>query len=214
MEIPITLGEHRVLVFPQRHARLRKRLGAMVGLESLRDPASAAASMPRSQLYYVLEVLVPMYAERCPEYEFEGYGSREDFEADKEAEEAQRRYREAFARWAESDEEGEPPEPPEPHVERYDEDKDRSPTPPEIIAALSAAVRVNGGEVVDLVKAYVGPRMLERLFGLLTSNVLEAREMRSLPSESSPPPSGASPSTSSTPTSPTSTESVESPIPA
>lgn len=209
-EIPVTLGERHTFAVPQTHAYLRKKLGTTLGVQVLTDPAKAISELPRSQIYYVLSVLFPKWAKACPEHEFEGYHSKTDYEAFQRAELAARQYREAEAEWIEGGHEGDAPAPPEPFVDPWDEDHDPAPTPPQMIAAIAASIKVHGGEVIDLLREYAGPKLVEQGFELMAAKAAEARmaakTQSSTPLLSSPPPSGESASTSSGTTAPTSTE--------
>ncbi len=80
----------------------------------------------------------------------------------------------------------------------YDEAKDSSPRPDEVIDALEKVVLVSGGERI---KNWLGPEMLR---GLIRYAIPELLERNSAPSPSLPPPSGESDPTTSGPTGPTS----------
>lgn len=64
------LGEHRLAVVPQRHARLRHLLTG----EDLQAVLGAEYS---KHAYRVLCVLIPTLEKEMPEWEFDGYGSEE-----------------------------------------------------------------------------------------------------------------------------------------
>lgn len=95
----------------------------------------------------------------------------------------------------------------------YDEALDVSPDAPQVEAAFAAVKAVNGGQVLDHLKALAGamaPEMKQRLLGFIVAKMGEAgsRLPTSAPSPTSPPPSGESAPTSSSPTPPTSPPSA------
>jgi hypothetical protein len=81
----VTLGEHTIPVYAQRHAYLSNRLGRFLDgfLERVGDlePRDLVAAL-QSNSYELLSVLLPNLEKRVPEYEFRGYGSREAMDAD------------------------------------------------------------------------------------------------------------------------------------
>lgn len=83
----------------------------------------------------------------------------------------------------------------------YDEKFDKSPDAPQIEAAFTAAKEVNGGQVLDHLKALVGamaPEMKEKALAFVTAKMAESfRSPISAPSPTSPSTSGASPSANS-----------------
>jgi hypothetical protein len=72
--LEITLGEHTLPVYPQRHAYLSNRLGRFID-DLLQDasgtstPAASSTAVQQSS-YELLCVLVPNLEKRVPEYEF------------------------------------------------------------------------------------------------------------------------------------------------
>ena len=80
----------------------------------------------------------------------------------------------------------------------YSEAADLSPEPLQIKDAFKAASDVNGGEVLSHLKALLGPTLTQRAVAAITAAVSEsARSTISVPSPTSPPPSGGSDPTSS-----------------
>jgi hypothetical protein len=88
-------------------------------------------------------------------------------------------------------------------ADAYEEDADRSPDAPQIEAAFAAVKDVNGGAVLDHLKALVGalaPEMKERALAFIVAKMAEKKDSLSetlAPSPTSPPPSGGSDPTSS-----------------
>lgn len=78
----ITLGEHTVPVYAQRHAYLQNRLGRFIDrlLEQGVDGGSVL-DVAQHSAYELLCVLIPNLDKRLPEWEFKGYGSREAMDA-------------------------------------------------------------------------------------------------------------------------------------
>lgn len=76
----ITLGDHELEVFPQRHAYLTNKLGKYIDRLAASDldisDASGLTSFLGSEAYDLLGVLVPQYGKRCPRYEFLGFASQ------------------------------------------------------------------------------------------------------------------------------------------
>lgn len=91
--VEVTLGEHTVPVYAQRHAYLSNRLGRFVDgmLERVGDlDASELLEAVTQSSYELLCVLIPSLEKRMPEYEFRGYGSREAMDEGIYEEEADR----------------------------------------------------------------------------------------------------------------------------
>jgi len=91
--VEVTLGEHTVPVYAQRHAYLSNRLGRFVDglLERVGDLDAADLIVAVQQSSYeLLCVLIPSLEKRLPEYEFRGYSSREAMDEDIYEEEADR----------------------------------------------------------------------------------------------------------------------------
>lgn len=146
----VTLGEHEVDVYPQRHAYLSNKLQAFFkdlivdGGADISD-ASALIGMLDDRAYDLLEVVMPQYCKRCPKYEFAGYGSQAAYEA-----------------------------------QEYDEREDKSPSFPEIVNAFEVAARINRfnvlkiiGNVIDpkLLKTWINSQMAERLSSASASSL-------------------------------------------
>lgn len=86
--VRVKLGEHEVDVYPQRHAYLTNRVGRFLqDLTSTEigdiDIASVSGLIATAgeKVYDLLSIAIPMYAKRCPRYEFMGYGSVAAYEA-------------------------------------------------------------------------------------------------------------------------------------
>lgn len=79
----VTLGEHTVPVYAQRHAYLQNRLGRFIDhlLDEGLDDAGSILDVVQQSAYELLCVLIPNLEKRVPEYEFKGYASREAYEA-------------------------------------------------------------------------------------------------------------------------------------
>lgn len=78
----VTLGEHTLPVYAQRHAYLQNRLGRFI--DRLVDEGVEAGNVldiVQSSAYELLVVLIPNLDKRVPEWEFKGYGSREAMDA-------------------------------------------------------------------------------------------------------------------------------------
>lgn len=76
----VTLGEHTLPVYAQRHAYLMNRVGRFVDelVQRVGDlDTSQILGLLQESSYELLCVLVPNLEKRIPEYEFRGYGSRE-----------------------------------------------------------------------------------------------------------------------------------------
>jgi len=83
--LEITLGEHTLPVYPQRHAYLSNRLGRFIDdlLERVGDlDTSGLIVAVQQSSYELLCVLVPNLEKRVPEYEYRGYASREAMDRD------------------------------------------------------------------------------------------------------------------------------------
>jgi hypothetical protein len=76
----VKLGNHVLPVVPQRHARLRHRLGP-------EDFQRLLSSDYAHETYRVLGILIPALHEQVPEWEWEGYASQEAREKDEYVEE-------------------------------------------------------------------------------------------------------------------------------
>ena len=70
-----TIGEHRLPVVPQRHARLKHKL-------SPEDFTRLMSQDYGRESYRVLSILIPALPEQIPLYEWEGFASEEAMEAD------------------------------------------------------------------------------------------------------------------------------------
>jgi hypothetical protein len=95
MSVPaeVTLGEHTVPVYAQRHAYLANRLGRFIDtlLERVGDlDASGLIAAMQQSSYELLCVVIPNLGQRLPEYEFRGFGSREAMDADESDENVDR----------------------------------------------------------------------------------------------------------------------------
>jgi hypothetical protein len=81
----VTLGEHTVPVYAQRHAYLANRLGKFVDSLSERTDRFGDADnffvVLQDFSYELLCMVIPTLAKRMPEYEFRGFSSREAMEA-------------------------------------------------------------------------------------------------------------------------------------
>ena len=80
----VTLGDHTLPVYAQRHAYLANRLGRFIDslLEGMQEiDAAGLLNTLQEQSYELLCVLIPNLEKRCPEYEFRGFSSREALEA-------------------------------------------------------------------------------------------------------------------------------------
>lgn len=102
----------------------------------------------------------------------------------------------------------------------YEEgEADSSPTAPQVKNAFKAAKLVNGGEVLDALKALLGEKLTQRAVAFMVSKLAESEEIKKLtstsltsaPSPTSPSTSGESDSTSSStsPPTPTTPESAD-----
>lgn len=167
----ITLGEHTLPVYAQRHAYLTNRLGRFLDdlLERVGelDTGGIIAALQASS-YELLCALVPNLEKRIPEYEYRGFSSREAMDED-----------------------------------IYEEEADKSPTVPEIRAALETAARVNSFDVFKHVMGVLDPSLLR---GIVNAQVAEAISQTS---QNSPSGNGGSPLTTSGTTPPTSTASED-----
>lgn len=79
----VTIGDHELLVVPQRHARLRRKLSA-------EDLEGIMSSNYASESYRVLSILIPQLPQKIPLWEWEGYASQEAMDADEYDEESDR----------------------------------------------------------------------------------------------------------------------------
>lgn len=91
--VEITLGEHTIPVYAQRHAYLINRLGRV--LADLQETAgnietADVLAYVQAHAYELLCALMPNLDKRLPEYEFRGYGSREAMDAGEYDEQADR----------------------------------------------------------------------------------------------------------------------------
>jgi hypothetical protein len=81
----VTLGDHELDVYPQRHAYLTNKLSKYIDqIAEASSEMGDAASFVRflgNEAYDLLIVLIPQYGKRCPKYEFLGYGSQEACDA-------------------------------------------------------------------------------------------------------------------------------------
>lgn len=91
--VEVTLGEHTVPVYAQRHAYLINRLaGFMAELQDSAGniDASEALDYVQQHSYQLLCALMPNLDKRLPEYEYCGYASREAMDAGDYDEQADR----------------------------------------------------------------------------------------------------------------------------
>lgn len=78
--VEVTLGEHTIPVYAQRHAYLINRLGRF--MHELQDSAGGIEAgnllaYAQERSYELLCALMPNLDKRLPEYEFRGYASRD-----------------------------------------------------------------------------------------------------------------------------------------
>lgn len=93
--IPAELGEHQYTIRPQRHAYLRRKLSKLadsltdmnVAEGETADVANSLFDLLEDRAYEVLKVFIP---DLMPQWEFEGYGSKESMENDSYDEDADR----------------------------------------------------------------------------------------------------------------------------
>lgn len=120
----VTIGDKSVIVVPQKHARLRRRLSG-------EDLSRLLSGDYGHQTYRVLGVLVPDLHRKVPEWEWEGFKDKNDWE-----------------RWREDAEDPRDPEQADHEEEQY------GPTTDEIVRLFEAAFRVSGaqrlGKLVDI----------------------------------------------------------------
>lgn len=69
----VKVGEKDVIVVPQKHARLRRRLSA-------EDFGKIMSADYGQESYRILGVLVPDLHKKIPEHEWEGFANKEDWE--------------------------------------------------------------------------------------------------------------------------------------
>jgi hypothetical protein len=91
--VEVTLGEHTLPVYAQRHAYLLNRVGRF--MRDLQETAGDlegddVAGYVQRHAYDLLCALMPGFEKRMPEYEFRGYRSREAMDAGDYDEEADR----------------------------------------------------------------------------------------------------------------------------
>lgn len=135
----ITLGAHEYALVPQRIGRIRKHLSAIVDTFAQGEGGDDAVGEVTEVLYEALEVFIPDLA---PRWELAGYGSEGDF---------------ALAQIPED-------ERPEDWTDPYDERRDKSPTPPEIIEAVDAIFEIHGGtRLMRLLKSVVKPERIQSI---------------------------------------------------
>jgi hypothetical protein len=80
----ITLGDHTLPVYAQRHAYLANRLGRFIDelVQRSQDlDANGIVGALQESSYELLCALVPNMEKRIPEYEYRGFSSREAMEA-------------------------------------------------------------------------------------------------------------------------------------
>lgn len=80
----ITLGDHEIPAYPQKHAYLTNRVGKFVD-QLAADAAdfgtvSDVIGLLGDSAYDVLCALIPNLSKRMPRYEFAGYGSQDAYE--------------------------------------------------------------------------------------------------------------------------------------
>jgi hypothetical protein len=129
-ETKVTLGQHELTTYPQRHAYLANRLGKFFDRfsEIANQDVEAREAFFRliqGHAYDLLCVFIPQLAKRMPRYEFEGFGSQQALDAGD-----------------------------------YDEDQDTSPTFPEIVAAFEQALELNRLDLFKHVLGWVDPKLL------------------------------------------------------
>jgi hypothetical protein len=75
----VTLGEHTLPVYAQRHAYLTNRLARFLGdlQASAETETDDVLGLVQERSYELLCVVIPALEKRIPEYEYRGYGSRE-----------------------------------------------------------------------------------------------------------------------------------------
>jgi hypothetical protein len=91
--VEVTLGEHTIPVYAQRHAYLINRLGKFLSeiQDNIGDTDSDdLLSFIQGRSYELLCAMMPNLGKRMPEYEYLGYASREAMEANDYEEEADR----------------------------------------------------------------------------------------------------------------------------
>lgn len=80
----VTLGDHEVDVYPQRHAYLTNKLAAffreLVETDTDINDAAGVVTLLGDRAYDLLGVVLPQYTKRCPLYEFRGYSSESAME--------------------------------------------------------------------------------------------------------------------------------------
>ena len=91
--VEVTLGEHTIPVYAQRHAYLINRFGRFI--RELQDSAGdidgdELLAYAQGRSYELLCALMPNLEKRLPEYEFRGYASREAMDAGEYDEQADR----------------------------------------------------------------------------------------------------------------------------
>lgn len=84
-EVEVTLGDHTVPVYPQRHAYLTNHLTKFIESLTKQDintesPGDVIGFLG-GRVYDLFAVALPTYVKRCPRWEFMGYGSAEAYEA-------------------------------------------------------------------------------------------------------------------------------------
>jgi len=82
--VEVTLGDHTIPVYAQRHAYLLNRLGRFISdLQASAGDVEGDVLLAflQARSYELLCALMPNLDKRLPEYEYRGYGSREAMEA-------------------------------------------------------------------------------------------------------------------------------------
>lgn len=81
----VTLGDHEIEVYPQRHAYITNKVTKVLTkvMEQGGDIAEAGdlAAFLGDSAYAMLTAMLPAYGKRCPEYEFKGFVSKEAMDA-------------------------------------------------------------------------------------------------------------------------------------
>lgn len=172
--IDVVLGARTYSLVPQKIGRIQRRLSAVVTVASVatdEDGAGSNVDAVTDRLYEALEVFIPDLA---PQWELAGYGSAEDWAKVRDHGRRVAAAREEYARSLLSDGELEhdpadgvlwdrldpdeqdrfkPPVLDDP----YDEARDKSPTPPELVNALEQIFTIHGGQrLVRLLKGVIG----------------------------------------------------------
>lgn len=82
----VTLGKHTLDVYPQKHAYITNKVGKTLakvvaaGVD-IQEPQEIYNFFLGEGAYPLLAAMMPIYAQRCPQYEFMGFGSKEAWDA-------------------------------------------------------------------------------------------------------------------------------------